>query len=221
MPEIDYGSFTRLLLRCREVAEEPGMKTSVVTVYDAVLKDRATSYLTAADAFTAAETSFAKENKESLAALAELDGPYREARSVMLAIKPETKLPDTLKVQPTDTDKLKAIEDLLDAIDDHVGEDWADKLLQDAFAVKAPQTIKEVNEAIAANKALSQAQEKRAEAYGPAYERYLRFKRVVREALGSKSKQYKRIHLRSAAGGAEGGSGGEGGGQGPTPAPTG
>lgn len=189
------------------------MKTSVVVVYDTTLKDTAQAYLAAAAAVTAAQTSYAKEHKEAMDALATLDASYREARAVVAAIKPETKLPDTLKTQPTDTDKLKAIEDLLDVVDDHVGEAWADALLQGEFATKAPATIKEVTEGIAANKVLSKAQEDRATLYAPTYERYLPFKRVVREALGPKSKQYKRIHLRAAATSAEEepeGGGGEG-----------
>ena len=45
---------------------------------------------------------------------------------------------------------------------------------------------------------MAAARDERAQAYGLAYERYLAFKRVVREVCGSTSKQYKRIHLRMA-----------------------
>jgi hypothetical protein len=49
--------------------------------------------------------------------------------------------------------------------------------------------------------------------YGSAYEKYLGFKRVVRDALGPGSKQYKRIHMRAAAAAAdEGGEASEGAG---------
>jgi len=37
----------------------------------------------------------------------------------------------------------------------------------------------------------------RAAAYGLAYEKYLAFKRVVRDAYGPSSKQYPRIHVRA------------------------
>jgi hypothetical protein len=199
MSAIDYARFDRLMTRSAEIAAEAGMKTSVVRVYDEVLKVSAEAYREANHAVTAAETSFGKEGSEAVEALTALDGPYREARSVVLAFAPETSLPDTLKSQKTDTDKLNAIEALLNALDDHTGQAWADEQAQSEFGAKAAATVKELNEAIAANKALAEAREARAKSYGPAYERYLRFKRVVRDALGAKSKQYKRIHLREAA----------------------
>jgi len=199
MSTIDYPRFERLATRCAEIAAEPGMKPSVVRVYEEVLKSEGVGFLAAQHAVTAAETSFSKEDSEASQALAALDAPYREARSVVLAYAPETKLPDTLKSLKTDTDQLNAIEALLDVLDDHAGQAWADEQAQSGFGTKAAATVKELNEAIAANKALSAAREARARSYGPAYEKYLRFKRVVRDALGATSKQYKRIHLREAA----------------------
>ncbi len=59
----------------------------------------------------------------------------------------------------------------------------------------------DAKEAIDANKALAKAKTDRATAYAPTYEKFLRFKQVVRNAYGPSSKQYKRIHLRQAAGG--------------------
>ncbi|MFS8071164.1 MAG: hypothetical protein ACMG6S_32750 [Byssovorax sp.] len=199
MGAIDYARFDRLVTRCAEIAVEPGMKPSVVRVHDEILKSAGEAFRSAHREVTAAETSFSKEGSEARSALADLDAPYREARSVVLAYAPETKLPDTLKSQKTDTDQLNAIEALLDVLDEHAGQGWADEQAQSGFGKKAAGTVKELNEAIVANKALSEAREVRARSYGPAYERYLRFKRVVRDALGSTSKQYKRIHLRGAA----------------------
>lgn len=201
MGAIDYARFDRLVTRCAEIAVEAGMKSSVVRVHDEILKSAGEAFRAAHQAVTAAETSFSKEGSEARAALAELDAPYREARSVVLAFAPETRLPDTLKSQKTDTDQLNAIEALLDVLDEHAGQAWADEQAQSGFGKTAAGTVKELNEAIAANKALAEAREARARSYGPAYERYLRFKRVVRDALGAKSKQYKRIHLRGAAAG--------------------
>jgi hypothetical protein len=108
-------------------------------------------------------------------------------------------LPDTLKAQRTDTDQVDAIEDLVAIVDEHAGEPWAEVIASGEFGQKAPQTIKEIHEAIEANKGLSEARTARAAAYGPAYEAYLKFKRVVRDALGPASKQYKRIHFRDAS----------------------
>ena len=199
MSTIDYPRFERLATRCAEIAAESGMKASVVRVYDEIFKSEGTAFLEAQRAVTAAETAFSKEGSEASQALAALDAPYREARSVVLAFAPETKLPDTLKSLKTDTDQLNAIEALLNVLDDHAGEAWADEQAQSGFGTKAAGAVKELNEAIVANKALAAAREARARSYGPAYERYLRFKRVVRDALGATSKQYKRIHLRDAA----------------------
>jgi hypothetical protein len=197
MSTIEYGRFHRVLTRSAEVATEPGMKPSIVRVYNDVLKSASDRFGAAHLSVGRAEASFRKENKEALDALGALDQPYREARSVVLAFVPQATLPDTLKAQPTDTDKLLAIEALIDLLDEHAGKEWADELSKGEIGQLAPRTVIELNESIAANKALADAREERATAYGPAYERYLRFKRVVRDGLGPKSKHYKRIHLRA------------------------
>lgn len=197
---IDYGRFARVLTRSIEVAEEPDAHAVVVSVFKETLEASAAAYLGLERAVSTAMSAFAKENREGLAALAALDAPYRVARAAVLAILPETVLPDTLKSLPTDTDQLNAISSLLDIIDDHVGKEWADLLLNGEFGTKAAQATRELTEAIAANKDLSKARSDRAAAYGPTYERYLRFKQVVRNAYGAGSKQYRRIHLRSSPG---------------------
>jgi hypothetical protein len=196
MGAIDYERFYRVLTRCGEIAREQGMKASVVRVYLDVLKPAAERFRSAHKAVADAEAAFRKEASEALAALEALDGSYKETRSVVLSFEPHTALPDTLNATKTDTEKLNAIEALLDVLDDHEGEAWADEQEQSAFGQRAAGAVKEVNEAITANKALAAAGDLRAEAYGPAYERYLRFKRVVRDALGARSAHYKLIHLR-------------------------
>ncbi|MDI3285046.1 hypothetical protein [Polyangium sp. 15x6] len=200
---IDYERFARVIARSIEIADEPDANPVVVAVFKETLADSAIAYLAAEEAVANAMTAFAKENREALDALGNLDAPYRVARSALLAVLPDTKLPDTLKSQPTDTDQLKAIGRLVDLIDDHVGKPWADALLAGDFGQRAPTAIKELTESIAANKALSKAQMARAQAYGPTYEKYLSFKQVVRNAYGPGSKQYRRIHLRASPGAAE------------------
>ena len=200
---IDYERFARVVARSIEIANEPDANPVVVAVFKETLEEFATAYLANEQAVANAMTAFAKENREALVALGNLDAPYRVARAALLAVLPDTKLPDTLKSQPTDTDQLKAIERLVDLIDDHVGKAWADALLVGDFGQRAPKAIKELTESIAANKALSKAQTARAQAYGPTYEKYLSFKRVVRNAYGPGSKQYRRIHLRASPGAAE------------------
>jgi hypothetical protein len=199
MATIDHARFTRVLNRCEEIALEPGMKASVVLVYKEVLMPLSQAYLTADDGVTKAASSFGKENKEASDALEALDGPYREALSVAAAFVAGIVLPDTLMTCRIDTDKIDAIEDLLGILDEHAGEKWADTLSSGELGTKAPATIKEIHEAIEANKGLSEARTARAAAYGPGYEGYVKFKRVVRAALGPASKQYKRIHFRDAS----------------------
>jgi hypothetical protein len=210
MGAIDYERFYRVLTRCGEIAREHGMKASVVWGYINVLKPAAETFRSAHHEVTNAEASFKKEAGEALSALSTLDAPYQKTRSVVLAFAPGTALPETLKGQRSDTEKLNAIETLLDELDDHAGEAWADEEAQSAFGQQAAGTVKELNEAIAANASLAEAGDRRAQAYGPAYERYLRFKRVVRDELGAKSKQYKRIHLRGLMAAEDEDEGGEG-----------
>ncbi|MFO0758672.1 MAG: hypothetical protein U0359_19415 [Byssovorax sp.] len=171
------------------------MKTSVVLVYQQVLAPLLKTYLFADDAVTAAESSFAKENHELSAALGRPRRALPRGLSVTAAFVTGVVLPDTPKSQRTDTDKMSAIEDLIGVIDDHAGETWADLLAQGAFGKKGPETMKEIMEAIEANKELTEARKARAAAYGPAYEAYLKLKRVVRDVCGPTSKQYKRIHF--------------------------
>jgi hypothetical protein len=196
MGNIHFNRFKRLLTRCQEVASEPAMNAGVVAVYTGVFKPVADAFLKAHDAVSEGKTDLAEQSSEAAVALNEMDPLYRVARSVLLAFKPGAVLPITLGSQPTDTDKMNAIEDLLKALNKHAGEAWADAQLQGAFGVSGAKAVTSMKEAIAANKALSKAREDRASAYDPAYDGYLAFKRVVRDALGSKSKQYKRIHLR-------------------------
>lgn len=208
---IDYQRFERYLRRCKEVANEPGMNPIVIAVYQEALDGPATAYLTAYDAMVKAIAAHEKEHGEAHQALSELDSPYRVARSAVATMQPETvkALPDTLKSLSTDTDQLSAIEKLLDIIDDYAGSAWADALLKGEFGIKAAAAVKEINEGITSNKALSAAQLERSRAYGPAYEKYLGFKRVVRNALGPGSKQYRRIHMRASPGASGAGGAGD------------
>jgi len=200
---IRYGLFSRVLMRCAEVAAEADGKKIVAMVFDDRLKAVANLYLTAHDAVIKAEGAWAKENGESLQALKVLDQPYQETLAVVAAYLPHEVLPTTLKSLPTDTDRLKAIRDLVDLLDDRQSDAWATEQLSGPFGTQGPQAITELEESISANKAYAKASEQRAESYGPAYERYLAFKQVVRAAYGHTSKQYHRIHLRSSKSGSD------------------
>jgi hypothetical protein len=193
---IDYVRFGRILRRCQEVGTEAQVKAIVKLVWDDLFKLHALAFLDAHDLLIKTEGDFNKENKEALQAIAGIDQAYRVARAALAAYQSNLKLPDTLKALPTDTDRVGALENLLHRLEERQAEPWALELLTGEFGTLAPQAIRETNEAIGANKALAKARDARSQAYGVAYERYLAFKRVVREAYGSTSKQYKRIHLR-------------------------
>jgi hypothetical protein len=205
MPTIDYGRFVRVLSRCAELAADASQPAIIGLVYKEAMEGLVTAFLEAEKATTTATGALGKEGHEARKALTDLDAPYRVARSAVLAVLPDTVLPQTLKVQPTDTDKLNAIERLLYVVNEHAGKGWADELLKGDFGQKASKAVKELKETIAASTELGKANTARAAAYGPAYEAYLRFNRVVRDALGPTSKEYRRIHLRASPGAAANG----------------
>lgn len=196
MAAIDFDRFNRVLIRSAELAAEPGMKKSVVRVHTDVLKDASERFRRFHWEVQQAKTAYGELGTSAARLLAAIDAPYRETRSVVLAFLPAAELPDTLKEQPTDTDKQSAIASLVKVVDSHAGKPWADELKLDTFGQQAPGVLVVLGAAIAANKSLADARYGRVLAYDEAYGRYLRFKRVVRDALGQKSKHYKRIHLR-------------------------
>lgn len=215
--DITFAIFPRYLWRSEEIALEPGMKPPVISVYNDILKPQADAYLVLHAGVVDAESQWAKENDEAIAAVRELAEPYRTGRAVILAYHPALVLPELLSQLPTDVEKIHAIEYLIDKIDDHVGQGWADGLLAGPLGTKGADTVREIEEGIVASKAVAKARDERAKAYGPTYDAFLRFKRVVRSALGPSSKQYRRIHGRAAArDNEENGGGGGGGGGGPT-----
>jgi hypothetical protein len=59
--------------------------------------------------------------------------------------------------------------------------------------------MEELSDSIETNKALANATAERAAAFEPAYKGFVAFKRVVKATLGSTSKQYQRLRLRSAS----------------------
>lgn len=75
---------------------------------------------------------------------------------------------------------------------------WAQDLVATGFPTVAADGVREVEEAIDADASLAVARNARMEAYAPARDAFLSFKRVVRTACGSKSREYHRIHVRSA-----------------------
>lgn len=187
----------RLITRAHEVATEPGMSPVVKCVYDDVLAGDGTAYCNRHEAFKKAEgiARAAKQKVDRM--LAVYDPVYREARSAAFAYYPAVTLPDTLKTQPTDTDRVNAVTDLSKFVHSHAGEKWAQAVLNGPFGTLSPKFVAELKESIAANKALVTAQGERAAAYQDAYDKYLRFKQVVQDSLGASSPQYRRLKVRA------------------------
>lgn len=201
MAALEFDKMARVLVRCEELALAPDAKAMVKLTYAGVLEERAHAFMDASRAVMKIESLSAKETREANVALERLDQPYREARSVVKAFVPTAKVPMTLKQLTTDTDRLQAIGGLLDVLKEYESTPWAGELMSGKFGQTATSTMNELAEAIAASRALADARKTRAEALEPAYEAYVRFKRVVRDAAGSKSHEYRRIHLRSSSGG--------------------
>ncbi|MBI4914583.1 MAG: hypothetical protein HY825_01935 [Acidobacteria bacterium] len=193
---INYSRFARLLERAKDLGTDAAAKPSVKRCWVDVLSADAEAFLLANKAMVGAETRRTKERREAGDALDKLDQPYREARAVCLAHAPDQVLPETLKAAPTDTDKKDAILTLVDILDDDPQATWAKDVLEGAFGLSAAKVVTELDEARAADGQFAAAQGARAAAFGPAYEKYVRFKNVVRQAHGASSYEYRRIHLR-------------------------
>ena len=199
MADIDYPRFYRLATRCQELASRAGVSATVSEGFTSVLAPLLTAYKATHDALPAAEAKAAKERGEGFVALGKIDQPYRVARAAVLLHRPYESLPETLKMQPTDTDKLNAVQALLHVLEaaDAAHETWAGPLLTGEFGTLAPEVVREVSEAIAASTDLSHAVQARSAAYQPAYDAYLRFKNVVRQVFGATSREYHSIHIRA------------------------
>lgn len=196
MSALEYDFIYRILTRAAEVASEPGMNICVVNAYDGLLKGPSEVFCKAHQDVCDALGSYGKDTRDAVEAFDVLDTHYKLARTMVRAFAPEKILPDTLRSLATDTDKLNAIKSILGALSKHAGEKWADDILAGDFGAQGPKAAKDLEDAIASNKALAQARDARAEAYGLAYEKLVVFRRVVRDALGSRSKQYKRLQLK-------------------------
>lgn len=210
MKRMNYNLLNRLLLRSAEIAEEAPVGSPIRNVYNVALKAKAEAYRSAFDVIAIAE-SYGRQQKLAVkVALAALRRPYKAARAVVLAIHPSRVVPAALSAQTTDTDKLYAIETLISVIQEYTGEVWADDLLSGEFGATSAAAVKALSSLINASTEQAAAVQDRAAAFEPAYAAFVAFRRVVRGALGSSSKQYRRLHVRSTKGAKEAEAEGEG-----------
>jgi hypothetical protein len=196
MTHIAYPRFDRLLARCTELATTEGVRHNVVLVHDLCLAPFARAFREAHANIPRAESMARKARVQAERALEQFDSVFREARAVALAFVPTLVLPETLAAQPTDTDKILGIRALMRIVEGHAGEAWAEEVAKGAFGAQAERVIELVRGVDAAVKGLEEARAVRAAAYKEARVKFYGFKRVVREAYGAKSWEYRRIHLR-------------------------
>jgi hypothetical protein len=199
MPRIDFGRFDRLLTRCVEIGTDPAAPSTVAFVHQRCLDAPARAFRAAHADLPRAESVWRKAKAEAQAALRGFDSTYRQARGVIRAFDPARELPDTLKRQRTDTDQILAIRALLKIVADHAGLAWADSLAQGAFGQEAPAVLEKLAAIEGAAKGLAAARRTRAEAFALAHVQFIAFKRLVRDAHGPHSHQYRKIHLRRAS----------------------
>lgn len=200
---INFTRFNRLASRCKETATKAGVAPVLAAVYQNTSGPPLQGFMTATAAVASAEERYAQATRDTERVLAEMDPLFRSARSALVAVHPTAKVPDTLKSQPTDTDKRDALQGLYDKVHDHQGQPWADSLLQSDFGQKAAPAVAQLDEQIAASKALQEAKAARAIAFGPAWEAFLGFKRLVRDTCGASSHDYRRLCIIRGASGEE------------------
>jgi len=199
---ISHKQLARVVCRCIEIGTQEGIDATIIDIYEESFAAGATAYVAAESTVSRAIITCEERRMAADKALAALNTPYKKARSALRAVRPGTavSMPETLKVLTTDTDKLAAIEWLMNSIQASAGKLWADNLLTGDFGVCATETMAAIRALVTAGKALTKAKMDRADAYEPTNEMYVAFKRVVRDALGSGSKEYQRIRLRAPTG---------------------
>ena len=109
---------------------------------------------------------------------------------------PGVVLAGTLSEQPTELDRKRALQEVLDEVESHRGEPWADQLLGGPFGVVMPDAIAKIGAYLTASSELATAVGRRSAAMEPAYTAFLAFKNAVRQAHGTRSDLYRRLRLR-------------------------
>ncbi|MCC6557212.1 MAG: hypothetical protein IT372_30030 [Polyangiaceae bacterium] len=193
-----FSVFARYCARPHEIVIEMGAPQVLVDVYEKTAGQPFQAFTDSMASVKAATERVKAAEKGKTSKLAEMDKLFRTGRSAVAAVVPGTVLPDTLKVQPTDTDRRNAIQELVSTVQKHAGEGWADNLMSGEFGQKAPAALETLNEYIAAANALQKAKADRLTAFEPAWGAFVKFRRLVRDTLGSSSRQYRGLRPRGA-----------------------
>jgi len=215
--EISIDRLKRLVGRAQEIAKKSD-KVSVQVAAEPLIE--------ASDNFSAAEkevkriiTVVGKETPESDQAMAELAQQFDEARTATLAKMPHAEVGGMASSFATADDLLNGVEELEDLLviaggvnsehpltEDYEsvpeGQRWARRLLNVLVPV-LEKAVKEHGEAVKAAEDLQKAKQARAESRAGLDFQFRAFRRVVRIALGSTSREYHPIRLRSTGGGSD------------------
>jgi hypothetical protein len=100
---------------------EAGAPQVLVDVYQSPVGQSQQAFSDTMQAVKQAKKRVNDAEKGKASKLAEMDRLFRVARSAVAAVVPTSVLPETLKTQPTDTDKRDAIQELLSTIQEHAG----------------------------------------------------------------------------------------------------
>ena len=201
MSSIDYARFALVLLRCGEIARDEGAGSGITVLYQELLENASLSFLRAHEEAILAERAFEVAHPELFALVDGLDAAYAASRSTVKDHFPDAGLPEALIGLSSLFDKLNAAESLLNILDDSfVDEPWAAKEMNGPFGRRMPGLLKDIGALVLADARLLDSIEERALRYGPAFERHLQFKRVVRHVYGAASGHYQSIHWRASWG---------------------
>jgi len=168
-------------------------------VYGDLLKPSALAFLEAHAAFPRARAARAVKVGAAQEQLESFDRVYAAARAIVQTYVVKNAVPETLKTCGVDTDRIGAIEALIALVKAREAEPWARALLDGAFGTRAPAVLEALREGTKAHKARVDASTARMNAFPAAWKSYIEFKNVVRHTYGSKSRQYRWIHIRYVA----------------------
>lgn len=193
-------TFTTLTVKLRvaaDLAAQPDLPPALAAVRP--LLTQASEAFAAADAAVRdAVEVWKKEAPEAAQAIAALAPVYDDARDVARAHLPGLVDDGVASSHTTAQETIEAAEALADVFSEQAEEEWASTLGPMLEATLAA-AIQEVDEKARAGESEQRARAQRASAADTAWEELMRFRRLVRRAYGSSSRQYQSLRDRRAA----------------------
>lgn len=188
---MSFGKLARLARRAMQLTKIEQNHPAVVAV-GASVDTVAATFLTAHDRLRAARTAESKEIHESTVAMNALAREYDTVRAVVVIHAPHEQLGSVASRFNTPDDLLAAAEVLEDVLESYAGADWATKV-RESFSAALDTATREWVEGVTARSDLQKAQAEQREAAMALSARLVEFRRVVRSAFGSTSREYHSI----------------------------